>query len=521
MRRSLAVGLRQALAPTLVGTCLLLSGFPAQASSPHVTNGGTLTIGATSDALTLDPTLTTDEASGPVENLLFNSLVKLNQKVQIVPDLASHWTIGHGGTTYTFYLSPNVAFHDGSMMTSADVAASLDRLRDAKLASPWASFFTDVTSVTTPSKSIVVMKLAKPYAPFLAVIASFLTVSSTRFVTAHKGNLTRVEDGTGPFMLKSWVPNTAITLVRNPHYFIPGQPHLDKVIFQVIPQDASRIAALRTGQIQFAAFLDPIYFPSVQQLQQSGRANILHVLDINYHLFGFNTKRKPFTSPLVRLAISYAIDRNQILQAAGRGQGVVTGLLTPALQHWTVPTTQYAPYTPNLAKARSLLTKAGYPHGFTFDIMASHYLPSDFTAAEIIQQQLKPLGVTARIVPTEWGVYVHKWVARDFDSFTGENGDWTDPDLAMYAALHTGGSTNAFQFSDPTIDHLLDQARAATSTAARKALYDQVQLRLVNDGGPMIYTYASYWDYAMSPSLHGYTYIPRASYQGLTTAWLQ
>jgi peptide/nickel transport system substrate-binding protein len=297
-------------------------------------------------------------------------------------------------------------------------------------------------------------------------------------------------------------------------------PHLDKVVFQVIPTDASRIAALRTGQIQFAAFLDPIYFPQLQQLQTSGQAHILHVLDINYHMFGFNTRRKPFDNPLVRLAISYAIDRNQILQAAGRGQGVITGLLTPALQSWTVPINRYAPYKPNLAKARELLKRAGYPHGFSFNIMASHYLPSDFTAAEIIQQQLKPLGINARVVPTEWGVYVHKWVVRNFDAFTGENGDWTDPDLAMYAALHTGGSTNAFGFSDPTIDRLLDEARATTSTAKRKALYDQIQLRLVNDGGPMIYTYASYLDYAMSPRLGGYTYVPRASYQNLAEAWL-
>jgi peptide/nickel transport system substrate-binding protein len=509
------------LLATLAAASLLLGALPVHASRLAATNASTLTIGATSDALTLDPTLTTDEASLPVENLLFNSLVKFNAKVQIVPDLASSWTISNDGKTYTFHLRPHVTFHDGSTMTSSDVAATLARLRDPKTASPWASFFTDVASVSTPNATTIVMTLRKPYAPFLAVIASFLTVSSARFVAAHKGNLTRVEDGTGPFMLKSWVPNTAITLVRNPHYFLPGLPHLDKVVFQVIPTDASRIAALRTGQIQFAAFLDPIYFPQLQQLQTSGQAHILHVLDINYHLLGFNTRRKPFNSPLVRLAISYAIDRNQILQAAGRGQGVITGLLTPALQSWTVPISQYAPYKPNLAKARELLKRAGYPHGFSFSIMASHYLPSDFTAAEIIQQQLKPLGITARVVPTEWGVYVHKWVVRDFDAFTGENGDWTDPDLAMYAALHTGGSTNAFGFSDPTIDRLLDEARATTSTAKRKALYDQIQLRLVNDGGPMIYTYASYLDYAMSPRLHGYTYVPRASYQNLAEAWLQ
>ncbi|HVA91656.1 MAG TPA: ABC transporter substrate-binding protein [Chloroflexota bacterium] len=514
-------GARRRLAPAIIALgSLLMCAVPAQ-TGHAVGSGGTLTIGATSDALTLDPTLTTDEASGPVENLLFNSLVKLNDKVQIVPDLASSWDISPAGTTYTFHLRSGVRFHDGTVMTANDVAASLARLRDKKTASPWASFFTDVTSVATPNPTTIVIKLSQPYGPFLAVLASFLSVSSANFVAAHKGNLTRVEDGTGPYMLKSWVPNTSITLVRNPHYFVAGQPHFDSVVFQVIPTDASRVAALRTGAIQFAAFIDPIYFPQVQQLKAAGQASVLHVLDINYHMFGFNTKRKPFDNPLVRLAISYAIDRGQILKAAGQNQGVVTGLLTPALQSWALPISQYAPYTPNLAKARQLLAQAGYPHGFSFSIMASHFLPSDYTAAEIIQQQLAPLGIKATIATTEWGVYVHDWVVRNFDSFTGENGDWTDPDLAMYAALHTGGSTNAFQFSDPSIDKLLDQARAATSTAARKALYDQIQLRLVNDGGPMVYTYASYWDYAMSPNVKGFTYIPRASYQGLVGAYFQ
>jgi peptide/nickel transport system substrate-binding protein len=91
----------------------------------------------------------------------------------------------------------------------------------------------------------------------------------------------------------------------------------------------------------------------------------------------------------------------------------------------------------------------------------------------------------------------------------------------MYAALHTAGSTNAFQFSDPTIDHLLEQGRAATSTASRQAIYNQLQLKLVNDGGPMVYTFASYWDYAMSPQLKGYSYIPRSSYEGLAAAYFQ
>lgn len=489
----------------------------AMVSAPKV--GGTLNIGMKGDALTLDPMVTTDEFSKPIESLLYNSLVKLGPKQQIEPDLAASWTISPNNLTYTFHLRHNVHFHDGSVMTAHDVVYSFQRIMSPQLASPWASFFQIVKSVQAVNANTVRVTLSQPNAPFLTVVASFLVVMNPKFVSAHHGNITRVEDGTGPYMLKKWIPNESITLVRNPHYFIPNHPYLKDIVFKVIPSTTSRIAALQSGQIQFAEFLNPVHYGQIEAMGRAHTIQVEQALSSNYHMFGFNTKWGPFKNPLVRLALSYAINRQQILASAGLGQGVVSGILTPALSSWSIPVTDYPSYKTNLAKARSLLKEAGYPHGFSFDIMAPASFPTDLSSAIIIQSQLKAIGVNAKVVPTEWGTYVHNWVARNFNSFTGENGDWTDPDLAMYAALHSGGSTNAFQFSNKQVDTLLQEGRMTLSVSKRHAIYAQLQ-KLAVQQAPMLYTFASYNLFGMAPQLKGYVHISGASFRTLDNAWL-
>jgi peptide/nickel transport system substrate-binding protein len=520
-RRLRAAGLAALTALGLVAPMALPAVIAA--ATPHhraqAQNGGTLVIAAAGDALTLDPVLTTDEDSKPVESLLYNSLVTINQKLQFVPDLATRWTVSPDGKTYTFYLRHGVVFHHGGTMTAADVAFSFQRLMNPKVASPWASFFQPVQSIATPNPYEVVVHLSQPYSPFLTAVASFLSVMPASFVNANHGNLTRVEDGTGPYMLQSWVPGNQIVLVKNPHFFIPGVPHFAKIVFKVIPSDQSRIAALEAGQAQFAWFIDPTVGPQLTALASQHRIKLVRSLSTEYHMFGFNTHWGPFKNPLVRLALSYAINRQEILDAAAHGQGMVSGLLTPALESWTLPVKDYPSYTQNIAKAKALLKEAGYPRGFTFHIMSPPAFPVDQSDALIIQQQLKAIGVKAVVDPTEWGTYVHTWVLKTFQSFTGENGDWTDPDLAMYAALHTGGSTNAFQYSNPQVDKLLQEGRAANSQAQRQQIYDQVQRIIVNDGGPMLYLFATYEYMAMAPNVQGYVHIPGAPMWSLQDAY--
>lgn len=511
-----------ALLSVVLGACGSTSGNPtsqtgASSSKPQI--GGTLTIAQTGDALTLDPMLTTDEYSKPVEELLYNSLVKLGPKGTLEPDLAESWSVSANHLVYTFHLRSGVTFHHGGTMTAADVVYSFNRIMSSKLASPWASFFQGINNVKAVNTNTVQVTLKQPYAPFLTVVASFLVIMNPSFVSQHGNNLQRIEDGTGPYILKKWIPNQSITLIRNPHYFIKGQPYINKIVFQIIPSSTSRIAALQSGQAQFAEFLNPANYSKLQAMSKTHNIRTVKYLSSDYHMLGFNTKWGPFKNPKVRLALSYAINRTRILNQVGYGQGAVTGILSGALSRWAIPVSSYPSYKTNIAKAKQLLKQAGYPHGFSFNIMAPSTFPVDESNAVVISNELKSIGVTAHVVPTAWGTYIANWDKRSFEAFTGENGDWTDPDLAMYAALHTGGSTNAFQFSNPQVDTLLQQGRTNLNFAARHQDYAKLQ-KLVVQQAPMLYLFASYNMVAMNPSLHGYRYVAGDEFAPLVSAWI-
>jgi peptide/nickel transport system substrate-binding protein len=488
----------------------------AATSRPNI--GGTLTIGIKGDALTMDPMLTTDEYSKSVESLLYNSLVKLGPQQQVEPDLATTWSVAPNGLVYTFHLRPKVSFQQGSPMTASDVVYSFHRIMSPQLASPWSSFFGSVKNVQALNSSTVQVTLSQPDAAFLPVVASFLVIMNPTFVAQHNGDLQRVEDGTGPYMLQKWIPNESITLVRNPHYFVPGEPRFQKIVFQIIPSTTARIAALQSGQIQFAEFSDPKHFAQLEAMASSHTIVAKRYLSSDYNMFGFNTQWGPFRHQKVRLAFSYAINRSAILASAGFNQGQVTGILTPALSRWAIPTSDYPSYTQNIAKAKLLLKEAGYPHGFSFNIMSPPTLPMDEASAVVIANQLQAIGVTAHVVPTEWGTYVNNWVKRNFESFTGLNSDWTDPDLAMYAALHTGGSTNAFQFSNQQVDQLLQEGQATQNFAQRFQIYSQLQ-KLVVEQSPMLFTFAGYDLFGMSPTVKGYVHVAGDPFRTLDAAW--
>lgn len=481
--------------------------------------GGSVVIGQSSDFLTLDPALTTDEASRPVQSLLFNGLVKYNEKMEIIPDLAETFNIGDNGLTYIFNLRKNVKFHNGDPLLASDVKFSIDRMSDPELKSRWASFFKDVVEVKAVDETTVQVTLAKPNAAFLNAVASYMYVVQESFVKAN-ASLQRVENGTGPYKLKEWTPNSNFVVTRFADYFDADKTYIETITFRVIPEEASRLAALRTGEVHFLEFLEPQFGPQLEQMKSAGTIDFAKVFSNTYHMFGLNTKRPPFDNEKVRQAIQYAVDRETLLKSAALGQGAVTGILSPALGNWVLPVDQYPEYKRDIAKAKQLLKEAGYENGFEFKIMAPSNYPVDLNTAIALVEQLKEVGLKATVERTEWGSYVDRWVKRDFDTFVGHNTSGTDPDLAMFAALTTGGSTNAFQYSDAEIDQLLSQGRLSADRAERKRIYDSVQRKLV-EKGPMVYTFATHRYYAFSPKLQGFKAQVVSPFRNLAFAWVK
>ncbi len=461
-----------------------------------------LTIGVDQEAIGLDPHIITAFSSHRRVDLLYNKLVRHDENLKIVPDLAESWEVPNN-TTYVFNLRKGVKFHNGQEMTSEDVIFSLNRILDPKTASPGRSYITSIKDMEALDKYRVKITLSAPLASFLEGLTSNNCAIVCKAAVEQYGNLQKVEVGTGPFMLKEWVPDNSMTLVKNPNYFEKGLPYMDKVIFRVIPEQASLFAGVRSGSLDIAQINDG---STVLLAKKDPNLVVLQKPGINVRTFGFNVTRKPFDDVRVRQAISLAIDRNEIIAAAEFGMAQPSGPIPPGATQWATPVNKLPNYTQDIAKAKSLLSQAGYPNGFSFKIVCSNSFEGGLAVAQVIQNQLKKIGINADLDVVEWGIYIDKWNKRDFDSMVELRGGSGEPDRFLYRTLHSTGGVNNFLFKDAEVDALLDKGRTLTDYAARKQVYDDLQVMLAQKA-PVIFLYCPFETHIANKALKGFKQI--------------
>lgn len=512
-RKAFLSSVVMALVPLGLAGC----GAPPAHTAQSRSTTNPIAVGIPTDVLSLDPYVTTDTISGAVQSLLYNSLIKLSKSGVPQPSLAT-WKVNSSGTAYTFTITPGMKFSNGKPIQAADVAASFNYMLNPATHSPWSSYFSEIANVQTVGTTGVTVHLKTPYAPFLSTVASFLPILPAAFLKSESPTL-RMEIGSGPYVITKWIPNQKLVLSQNRYYHGTHRPKAKQVIFDVIPSSTSRVAALASNKIQFMLTLNPTTNVAMQRFVAGKRINVQAHLSPLIHKLGLNVKFKPFSNPLVREALSYAINRKTVLQRAALGQGQVSGPISSVLPHWTLPPSQFASYHTSDSKARALLKQAGYPHGFSFSVIAPNILPVDVSSAEVIKSQLSKVGVTMNIQELSWGVYIHDWVTRNMNAWVGEGSEFSDPDLILYGAFYTGQPINASSYSNQTVDTLLTQGRQSTSPTTRKAIYDTLQKLLVKQS-PVIFTFASDEYIATAPSLQGYQFNPYAPYRGLTQAWI-
>jgi peptide/nickel transport system substrate-binding protein len=309
-----------------------------------------------------------------------------------------------------------------------------------------------------------------------------------REVVEENGNLQQVAVGTGPFILTEIVPDTYTLLEANPSYYRPGEPGVAALKYNVVPEASTRAAGLRTGAYHLVPDVDPA---TAQTLGNVPGVTLLSVQDLAYTLVGVNTTRPPFDDPLVRRALNLAIDREEIVEAVYFGDAVPGGPLSPGLVDWALPVSEYSCYAPDPTAARALLTEAGYPDGIDFEIVTLGTLRVVVDAAQVVQAQLAEAGFRATVSVEELGSFVQRWRNSDFDTFASLNGGNIDPDGYLDRTFRTGGSTNVFLFSDPSVDTLLDAGQRAVDPALRRGVYADLQRALACDGPVLHLAYAT------------------------------
>lgn len=449
------------------------------AATPAMARAQVLQVAVDQSPAGLDPHLVTAFSSFQiVSGTIYQGLTAVDPELRVVPALAASWTISADGRTYTFRLHPGMQFHDGAKMEAADVIASYRRVMDKAIGSPLASRLATVASMSAPDATTVVLTLKEPTAPLLSALAGIAIVP--RGMEHDKASLQKQPDGTGPFMFKEWQPNGYILLERNPHYWQAGLPRLAGVKFNITPESATRQVGIASGQYQMLPNIDPA---TALQLKGKPGVQLAQTLELSYTLLGMNAAKPPFNNALVREAVEYALDRQQIIAAALFGAGVPAGPLSPALKQWALPTSAFPCYRTDPAKARALLQQAGLslPVPVTITVLPRQDIKD---IAQVAQAQLDKAGFKVTLKVVELGAFVQAWRNSDFEMFASANGGSVDPDDYFYRTFRTGGSTNVFKYSNAEVDRLLDAGRTVTDMAARKRDYDQVQ-KLLACRGPV------------------------------------
>ncbi len=494
---------RSALRPAVLALALLLAPlFPATGLPGAAADKVTLTLGVDQEVVGLDPTKVTAFSSFRRIDLLYNKLVTYDAGLRIVGDLADSWETPDP-RTYVFHLRKGVRFHDGTEMTSEDVAFTIERILDPQTASPGRSYLEPVESVTAPDRYTVRLHLKYPLASLLSGLASGNAAIVEKAAVLRSGDLQKTEAGTGPFMLAEWVPDNFMRLVRNPTYFTPGLPRVDEVIFRVIPDQASLLAGLRTRSLDMATISDG----SVIKQALTDRSLVVErAPSLNLRIFSFNTTRPPFTDARVRDAIAFAIDRQAIVNAAEFGLGVVSGPIPAPATLWALPVRDFPEYRPDPDRARRMLQEAGAA-GASFGIVASPTYEGGLAVAQVIQSQLRAVGLNPTIENIEWGDYINRWVKRDFDTMVELRGGDPDPDRFLYRTFYSTGAVNNFLFKDAAVDRLLDTGRELASVTARQPIYHNLEKLLVRDA-PAVFLYTSMETEVRQTYVKGFRIIP-------------
>jgi peptide/nickel transport system substrate-binding protein len=474
-----------------------------------------LEVGIDQSPAGLDPHIVTAFSSTMIVNgTLYEGLTAVDKDLTVGPSLAESWTISPDGKTYTFKLRPNVKFHDGSAMDATDVAASIRRVQSKEIASPLASRVASIESVNAVDPQTVELKLKEPTAPLLSSLATIMIVPSE--VETNKDVLQRAPNGTGPFKFQEWQPNGFIQLARHDGYWQQGLPKLAGVKFNIVPESATRQVGLVNGQY---ALLPNIDAATALQLKGKPKVKLDETLELAYALIGMNVSKPPFDNPKVREALNYAVNRQEIVDAALFGAGVPGGPLSPALKTWALDVKEFPCYKPDPAKAQALLKEAGVamPVTVTMSVLPRQDIKD---IAQVVQEELNKAGFKVELKNQELGQFIQDWRNSNFDLFASTNAGNPDPDEYFYRTFRTGGSTNVFKYSNPEVDRLLDTARSSLDPAARKTAYNEVQKTLACTGPIAHLTYGTLFS-GFRDTLKGYEVMPNRSLVLLREATLQ
>ncbi len=482
---------------SLVLLSTLTYSFPISARPDHQeTHGDRLLIGSFVEPTIINPVLTHSSISAILRGIIFDGLIKLNEKMEPVPHLALSWENSRDGLTWRFHLRKGAKFHDGAELTAEDVKFTFDRINDPSINSPYISIFKNFKVVRPWGRYTVEINLKNPLPslPFyldVGILPKHLLIGKD----LRKAKFNYYPVGTGPFKMHRWSEDEII-LRTNEAYF-GGEPHLRMVIVKFFKSQSIAWAELMRGNVDFVF---PPYSKNYDIIEKIPDFNVYSFLDSYYYILAFNTDRILFEQKMMRKALNYAVNKERMISKVLRGKGwVSSGTIYP--KSWAHnKTIEPYPYDPK--RALELLRNAGWT-----DTNGNHILDKDEREFEFvllivpgddvakgcalqIQQQLLDIGIRMAIKPIPFSIMYGKFLStKKFDaSLLSIISDDPDKNYAWWHSSQIDHGFNVFSYKNEKVDELLDKGRTTLDSEERKEIYRQFQ-REIHDDPPGIFLF--------------------------------
>jgi peptide/nickel transport system substrate-binding protein len=443
------------------------------------------------DASFLNPILAQDSASSEINGLVFNGLIKYDRNLQnFVGELAESWKIKEGSEPeITFFLRKGVRWHDGKEFTAEDVKFTYDKIMDEKTNTVRRSDYELVKKAEILDPYTFKVTYRQPFSPGLGTW-------SMGIIPKHlleKGDINtaqfnRKPIGTGPFKFVEWVSDEKIVVEANPHYF-QGKPYLDRIIYRIIPDSSLSEMELLTRGIDLYG-VSPFQF---QRMKEVPFLNVYSQPSLGYTYIGYNLQNPLFQDKRVRQALTYAINREEIVQYVLNGLGTVANGPFPPQLWYSNPHVKPLPYNP--AKARQLLAEAGWrdTNGdgilekdgkpFSFKLITNSGNDTRRDVGVLAQRAFRELGIDVKLELYEWSVFLKSFInPKAFDAcILG----WSlSPDPDDYQIWHSSQIDKGFNFisyRNPEVDRLWEEGRREYDIEKRKAIYWRINEWMAED----------------------------------------
>ena len=484
------------LAATVALTCLA-TGTYAQA----------LRIGLAEDPDVLDPTLARSFVGRIVFAAMCDKLFDIDEKLNIIPQLASAYEWAPDNKALTIKLRPGVTFHDGEKLDAAAVKFSIERHK-TMAGSNRRGELAPVATVDVVDPMTVRLNLSAPFSPLLAQLADRAgMIVSPKAAQAEGDKFGAKPVCAGPFRFVERIAQDRIVLERFPNYWNKGEIHFDRVVFLPIPDATVRLANLRSGQLDF---IERLAASDVPQLKSDTRFKIAKITEIGYQGITINVGKSELAQktalgrdPRVREAFELALDRDGIVQVAMDGEADVGN-------QWVAPTnTFYAKNVPipkrDVARAKALLKEAGVPNP-EVSLMAPTTADAQ-RVAQVVQAMVKEAGFDVKIQSTEFATSLDLADKGQFDAYVLAWSGRADPDGNIFNFDACKQPLNYAGYCKPEVDDLLNKSRSARDVGDRRKLFEQLAAIVLKDR-PVVYLYHRHWLWAYTAKLSGLRTVP-------------